>query len=324
MRQSIVLLVLILAGIGLYAAYGMITFQPDEAKPFVFAEPRLPEGLKMAPDGSGNLVEDTAPQNTAQAQQTTAAMAKLTQAVSLYQGYEKKVPMQATPTFYVLNTAFVNGALPAYLLSQTKNSSQQRSFEMLTLDPEKSTLITPDKKEINCGSAAGEFDLVIGDSEKNTLSCDVTAGMTTNKDRVFLAGPGDDKITSSDSNVIVNAGTGDDTISLGKGRVIITLGDSWGKDTLTLDCSDAKVEKTEVPQDFPVPWIHPYTNFIVLGLRINPTDVEWQDNVLVNKVTGDTLTVNEKCFNLVSSLGNAATATTPVVPPADPASPPAQ
>ena len=58
----------------------------------------------------------------------------------------------------------------------------------------------------------------------------------------------------------------------------------------------------EVPTGFSIPWVYKTTNFIVLGNSINPKDIEWRGNVLTNKVTGDTLSVNQNCFTVVPSI----------------------
>jgi len=109
-------------------------------------------------------------------------------------------------------------------------------------------------------------------------------------------------ITDAVGNRVVNGGTGNDTIKLGQGRTIIVLDASWGKDTVTVDCTGAMIAQTDIPTGFSIPWIYKTENFIVLGNSINPKDVEWNGNVLTHKVTGDTLTVNQNCFTVVPAL----------------------
>ena len=96
MRQSIILLVVILLAVTLYTAYGLMTFKPDEATPFVFAEPVLPPELnKNAPE--------SAQMSAAQQEQKDAAMAQVTQAMTLYEGYEAAAPAQAISAFNLLH-----------------------------------------------------------------------------------------------------------------------------------------------------------------------------------------------------------------------------
>lgn len=298
MRHAIILLLVIFAGLALYTGYGLITFEPQRARPFVFSDPVLPPELIADQQAAAADAISMTPE---QQEQTTAAMAQITQAINLYRNYERDAGPQAVSAFVMLNTAILNGRLPAYLLSQNKNVAGQRSYELITLDPKNAQSIAGGQQKVTCEGLAGKFfDILIGDSRDNKLECDAPAAGVP-QDRVFLGGPGDDVITSSNGNSIISAGTGDDTITTGAGRTIILLDDAWGKDTLTVDCTEAKVDKIDVPPNFPVPWVQEYTNFIVLGPRLRPSDISWTGNVLTNKVTGDTLTVNQPCFNLVAA-----------------------
>ncbi len=298
MRQSIILLIVLLIAVVLYTAYGLMTFEPDPATPFTFAEPVIPPEILAA-----NAAEAAGktPVGDAQQQQTDAAMTQMTQAITLYQSYEQGASPQAVSTFSILNAAVFNGRLPAYLLSQSKNASQVREFELITLDPRKVSAIRSGETTLTCGLGANAVDIMVGDNGDNRIVCDLDETAAAH-DRIFLGGPGNDEMISAHGNRIINAGTGDDKITAGPGRTIIMLDDAWGKDTLTVDCTGAKVAiPGELPPNFPIPWVQPYTNFILLSPRINTTDVEWNGLVLTNKTTGDTLSVNEKCFNLISA-----------------------
>lgn len=297
MRQSIILLTVILIGLALYTVYGLVTYEPQRAAPFVFADPVLPPELQAEKDAAAAEAIPLTPQ---QQEQASAAVAQISQAVAVYQSYEAAAIPQAAPTFELLNTAVLNNTLPAYLISQTLSPSQVRSFELITLDPKKNVMIDKSQTAVNCSQNGVVQDLVIGDNGDNRVECDAPAAQVA-LDRVFLGGPGKDTIVSAFGNRIINAGTGDDNITVGPGRTIILLEDAWGKDTLTVDCSNTKVDKIEIPQGFPVPWTHEYTNFIVLAPNISRSDVSWDGLVLTNRVTGDTLTVNENCFNLISA-----------------------
>ncbi len=299
MRQSITLFVIILAGLVLYTAYGLFTYKEQRAAPFVFADPVLPPELQAQVDAAKAEAEAIR-MTPEQEQQTAAAIAQISQAVNLYQTYEGNAAPQAVSTFETLNTAVLNRRLPAYLLGMPALTTRQRSFELITIDPNKNVSIGGGSDVVSCIKGSTVFDLVTGDNGDNRLECDAPAPQTP-LDRMFLGGPGNDTIVSAFGNRIINAGTGDDTITAGPGRTIIILDDAWGQDTLTIDCAKSRVMPPEIPAGFPVPWSDPFINFIVLGPSLNITDITWNGLVLTNKVTGDTLSVNENCFNLVAA-----------------------
>jgi hypothetical protein len=317
MRQSLILLAVVLIALCGYTAYGLATFEADKPYEFSFAEPKLPPdivGMSKQKEADPTLTPEMA-------KQTEAAVSQMSQAVAMYQNYEKTAPQQAVSTFSIINSAILNGKLPAYLLSSTKNTLNVRNFEMITLRPTQSSIID-DKtkgKSVTCRLGdSGYADIVIGDAGDNDVKCDAPrdAGQL---DRMFLGGPGNDMITSSAGNVIVNAGSGNDVLTLGEGRVLLVLEDGWGNDTLTYACTNAAISPAEVPKDFPVPWVNKNTNFIILSPRINPSDVVWEGNVLTNKTTGDTLSVTQNCFNVVGS--SAAASEEATATPAAPATP---
>lgn len=316
MRQSLVLLAVVLIALCAYTAYGLATFESDQPYDFTFAEPKLPPdivGLSKQKEVDPTLTPEMA-------KQTEAAVTQMSQALAVYQTYEKGAPQQAASTFSILNSAILNGKLPAYLLSSNKPTPNTRAFEMITLQPTKSSGIDEKSKGkmVNCLQGEGvTADILIGDASDNDIKCDAPRDFAV-LDRMFLGGPGNDMITSAAGNVIVNPGSGNDTLTLGEGRVLLVLEDGWGNDTLTYACKDSEVMPIEVPKGFPVPWVQKYTNFIILSPRINPADVVWEGNVLTNKTTGDTLSVTQNCFNVVGSTATVAqqapAAAAPVTP----------
>lgn len=305
MRQSLVLLAVVLIALCAYTAYGLATFESDQPYEFTFAEPKLPPdiiGLSKQKEVDPTLTPEMA-------KQTEAAVSQMSQALAVYQTYEKMAPQQAASTFSILNSSILNGKLPAYLLSAGKvPATNTRTFEMITLQPIKSSVIDEKSKGKGVTCALGEMgtaDILIGDASDNDIKCDAPRSLDP-LDRMFLGGPGNDMITSAAGNVIVNAGSGNDILTLGEGRVLLVLEDGWGNDTLTYACKDSEVMPAEVPKNFPVPWVQKNTNFIILSPRINPSDVVWEGNVLTNKTTGDTLSVTQNCFNVVGSTATVA------------------
>jgi hypothetical protein len=302
MRQSITLLILILLAAGAYTAYGLVSFEPEQHAPFVFSEPKLPTDIAAVASVGADSVNDTATTTLTpeQQQQKSEAVSQTAQAISLYQGYEKAAPQQATLTFNIINTAILAGKLPAYFLSGVDDLSAKRQFELLSLDAANNLVIGPKDKKITCTGKAPPIDILVGDESDNTLECDLVDVVAATGDKVLLGGPGNDTITSGNGSKIINPGSGDDVITAGTGRMILVLDDGWGKDTLTVNCAGATIAPAEVPE-FSIPWTSPTANFIVLSPRLNAEDVSWDKNVLTNRMTGDTLTVNDKCFTIVSA-----------------------
>lgn len=299
MKPYINFLIFILAAVALYTAYGMVMFQEDEPKPFVFSEPKLPPEF---------LLMDEANANTADAQQKTLAVEEAQKALGYYREQQQKAPQQANDTIALLVDRMINSDLPLYFLSGPNDQNgNKRSFETLhinsasIIDPTLSTA----KQALNCAAKTPTATIIIGTSGKDAIGCDLNRdirGGATDGDFMLIGGPDDDFITDVTGNRIVNGGTGNDTIKLGAGRSIIVLDASWGKDTLTVDCTGSTIAPAEIPTGFAIPWVYKTTNFIVLGNSINPKDVEWRGNVLTHKITGDTLTVNQNCFTVVPAL----------------------
>jgi hypothetical protein len=299
MKPYINLLIFVVAAIALYTVYGMLTFQVDEPRPFVFSEPKMPADL---------IKMDEA--NSADAKIKTLAVEEAQKAIGYYRDEQKKAPQQANDTLALLLDRMTNSDLPLYFLSAPNpQNSSLRNFETLkinsasVIDPATSNV----KPNLNCTSKTPVATMIIGTDGKDTISCDASrdvVGQGNDADYMFVGGPENDQITDGTGNRIVNGGTGDDLITLGAGRSIIVLDASWGKDTLKVDCNQASILPNQIPKGFAIPWVYKMTNFIVLGNSLNPADVEWRGNVLTHKITGDTLTVNQNCFTVVPALPN--------------------
>ena len=299
MKPYVNFLIVVLVLAALYTAYGMFTFQVDEPRPFVFSEPKMPAEF---------LLMDEANANTPDGKLKTLAVEEAQKALNYYRDEQKKAPQQANDTIALLIDRMTNSDLPLYFLSHpSPQKSDKRTFETLQIDVSNVVESSPKtlKQNLNCSAKSPVASVVIGTDGKDQLGCDATrdtSSLTTEPDFLFIGGPEDDMITDATGNRIVNGGTGNDTIKLGAGRTIVVLDSSWGKDTLTVDCSKAMIDPNEIPGGFSIPWVYKTTNFIVLGNSVNPKDIEWRGKVLTNKVTGDTLTVNENCFTVVPSI----------------------
>lgn len=294
MKQYINLLVFVLVAIAIYTAYGIFTFQKDEPQKFVFNEPKLPPEL---------IAQDDAPQRPDEAKQQKQAVEDAQTALTNYHDIMTKLPQQPKDTLSVLIDRMTTSDLPLYFLGAADpQKGNLRSFETLKIDTDSVIDASQKKQNLNCMAKMPVAKILIGSAGKDIMACDASrslVGPARDPDYIFIGGPENDQITDATGNRIINGGTGDDDIRLGAGRSIIMLDASWGHDTVTVDCAGAVVSDREIPKDFPIPWIYKTMNFIVLGKSIDPKDVVWDKNVLKDKVTGDTLTVNENCFTVV-------------------------
>lgn len=286
MKNFVTLVVLIFIGIAGYAAYSLMTFQPDEASPFVFNEPKLPPEIIAEQQADGQAL------NQQEEQQKNLAVAEAQMAFSYYNSALDGANQQAKATLSLVVNRIQSWDLPSYFLSAPSVDGQAaRKFEKLNLNT----------AGTDCSG------IYLGSMAKDALTCAkdrAIDGSTPSTDIVFIGGPDNDTIADAAGNRIVNAGTGDDTITLGRGRSIIVLEPAWGHDTLTVDCRNANVKDTEIPRGFSIPWTYKTANFIVLGDGLDAKDITWNNNVLTSSA-GDTLTVNENCFTVVPSAAAA-------------------
>jgi len=296
MKPYINLLIFVLAAVAIYTAYELVTFKVDEPRQFVFSEPKLPPEM---------IKEDEEFSSMGNSKTSDIAVNEAQKAFSIYREAQKVAPQQVNDTLALLLGRMTGSDLPLYFLSAaTPQNGMYRVFETLKIDTQNKIEASETKKTLNCTSKIPVASIIIGTSGKDVISCDAKRDITgsiSEPDFIFIGGPENDQISDSLGNRIVNGGTGDDTIKLGMGRSIIVLDASWGKDILDIDCAGSNINPSEVDSGFAIPWVYKATNFIVLGNSINPKDVVWEGNVLSNKSTGDTLTVNQNCFTVVPS-----------------------
>ena len=287
MRIIIIFIFVILAAAGIYTGYSILTFEPVQPAPLVFKEPDAEVLKQLVSSGKDKLPEMSASEKA----QSQAAVDKIGEALTIYQGYEQKATPRLAGTLAIIDSVISSGKLPAWFLDQ-----QNKKFDMLKFDPTNVVVVQQPKTSVSC--VGPTTSVMIGDNGENAMDC---AAPAADNDQIFLSGPGNDTIVDVAGNRIVNAGSGDDTITLGPGRSIVVLEDGWGHDTLKVDCTGATVVPSNIPPGFPVPWLDKYTNFIVLSPRIQPEAVKWDatGKILTNTASGDTLTVSENCFNVV-------------------------
>lgn len=295
MRFIITAVVLIAFGTLGYMFWGMASRTPSPLPPLTFDQNATDPAAQLPEVVGANQSQalPDVPLTPDQKKQADEAVAKITEAVTLYRDLQKNFTRPASDAMAILNAAIVSGRLPAYFLS----SGTPRRFETLMLDP--TAIVTTEEEGKNDIFCQGNQSILVGNDLANNISCENPAQPPAN-DKLIMGGPGDDVIKDSSGNRIINPGSGDDTITVGAGRTIIILDEAWGNDKLTIDCTDAKIPADQIPSGFPVPWTAAFTNFIVLSPQIAPTSISWQGNVLNNSVTGSTLSVNENCFTLVT------------------------
>lgn len=295
MKTTLKLITLLIVLVAVYAIYTLATFQPDQQRTFTFSEPTLPPDI-LAEQESQRQDNSLTPEELVK---KNAAVRIIQDAMDKYQSYEQELPQQASPTLSLLNGYFFSGSLPTHFLGMVDPKAGVRKFGMLTFSSDNTVLAEAGKKNISCLYQPSGTETLIGSEDDNVIECDAINKGIGDGDRLILGGPGEDKITDTYGNRIVNGGSGNDSIALGPGRSIIILEDGWGDDQLTVDCSGSTVASSEIPANFPVPWVYKTTNFIVLSSRLDPNDVVWDGLTLKTKSGTDRLTVNENCFTII-------------------------
>jgi hypothetical protein len=300
MKVILALFILIVLGLLGYGIVSVVSFEPKKIAPLVFDEVVDPTLMANTPVTMQDL-----PLTPEQQKRSEESVEKIAEVVTSLRTLIETAPATIKPTLEILGDSMAVARLPAYLLTITKDSNLKREFQsmklVLTSQQSAEILKTPNLVcELNAGLTS---DVLLGDNTDNKLSC-ASDDRRVNRDQLFIGGIGNDTISDSFGNRIVNGGAGNDTITLGSGRSIIVLEEGWGQDTLSLDCKGAKVEKDEIkaatPEGFPVPWAAPFANFVVVAPSISQADLVWDGNTLQHKGRKDTLKVNDKCFTLIT------------------------
>lgn len=296
MKLIFSLLALVILGLAGYTLFQLSSFEPKMPAPLVFDEVADPTMMASTPATMQEI-----PLTPQQQEQSKKSVEIITDAVTKFKSLEEQAPSTIKPTLSVLNAAMASVRLSVNLLSPTVGQNGKRSIVPLVLDLSSQQSTESLKADnLNCELNGGKISSVLlGDPKNNTLAC-ASNDFALNLDQLFIGGMGDDVINDSFGNRIVNAGGGNDIITLGRGRSIVVLEEGWGQDTLTLDCTGSKIEKSEIPDNSVIPWTAPFSNFVVMSPRISQTDLVWDGMTLKRKGSSDSLTVNDKCFTLVT------------------------
>jgi hypothetical protein len=289
------LVVIILSLIG-YSLYQLTSFEPKVPAPLVFddaIDPTMMGNVQSAPN--------EIPLTPQQEDESQKAVDTIMNAVTELKNVEKNLSPSIKPTIEILSGAMATARFPSHLLSFTLDATQKRQVQNLKLDTDSlqsADVLATDS--INCELNGGKISAaLIGNDKNNTIACAANDSASPN-DQIFIGGAGADTISDSFGNRIVNAGSGNDTIQLGSGRSILVLEEGWGQDKVAFNCAGSKIEPNQIPDDISIPWMHSYTNFIVVTPKLTMTDLEWDGMTLTRKGSNDRLTVNEKCFTLIT------------------------
>ena len=296
MKLIVTLLALIVVFLAGYAGYKIFTFEPSMPAPLVFDDAADPTMLANTP-----ITMEDLPLTPQQQKQSDDSIKVISDSVASFKTLVDASPAEVKPSLEMVMNAIAAVRLPPQLLTASVDANNMRTFQSINFNL--SALQSADvlaTANLTCELNAGlTSDILIGNAVNNNLTC-APNDSNLKRDQVFIGGAGNDIINDAFGNRIVNAGGGNDTITLGQGRSIILLDEGWGQDTLNLDCATAKVEKSEVPNTNPVPWTANFVHFVIVNPRIGQSDLSWEGMVLKHKNSSDTLTVNDKCFTLIT------------------------
>lgn len=296
MKIILSLLVVMIVTILGYSAFQLITFEPKVPAPLVFDDAVDPT---MA--GTGVATASDLPLTPQQEDQSQKAIDKISTAIMAIKDIEEKSPVELKPTIEILSSAMSSVKLPSYLLSASLDSAQKRSEQTLNFDLsslQSATTLATDNLvcELNGGKISS---VLLGNDTTNSLTC-TTNDASSSQDQIFVGGLGNDTISDSFGNRVVNGGAGNDTIQLGAGRSLVILDEGWGQDKVSFTCAGATVEDNQKPISSSIPWTSKFINFVVVSPKISMADLEWDGMTLKRKGSSDTLTVNDKCFTLIT------------------------
>ena len=297
MKIVLSLLVVIIVFILGYSAFQLITFEPKVPAPLVFDDAVDPTMV-----GSTAIANvSNMPLTPQQQEQSEQAIDKISDVITGMKGMEDQASATVKPTLEILSNAMSAVRLPAYLLSANTDGNGKRTEQELNFDlasVQSADILATDN--IVCELNGGNISTtLVGNDNNNSIICASNDAVSAN-DQLFIGSAGNDTITDSYGNRVVNGGGGNDTIQLGAGRRIVVLDEGWGQDKISFTCAGASVTDAQKPINSPIPWTSNFINFVVLSPKISMSELEWDGMVLKRKGSPDTLTVNDKCFTLIT------------------------
>jgi hypothetical protein len=136
--------------------------------------------------------------------------------------------------------------------------------------------------------------VVKGDKHDNTIKC-------SRGNQLYMMGDGNDVVDDAWDDDIIYGGPGNDYLDSGWGNDIFYFGYGWGEDTIEKTCHDSLFDRRNTHSSEKYYWAKDwhYSNFIVFGPKIKTSDIIKVKNKLIHKITGDSITLKNDCFNLV-------------------------
>ena len=293
MRAFALLTILIMLGGAGYIGFSVISFEPEEL-------PRY--NLSSTSNDSDILDSNEQGALNVQAQHKRDLIVNtMTDGILKYDQGWIELPAQATTISSTIVASIKRGLLPIYYpVSNFQGMAIKAQQNYLTIELMSQDIAqVPDGAEegaLSTAQCASEKDgFILGDTGANILDCDKRTYART---RFYLSGPGNDQVNVR-GNAIIDAGTGNDKITAGPEFTMIYVAPNFGSDIIKMDCSQSHLNLMDQTTLDIVPWSHEYVHFVVFDSRISKEDVIISDNVIKHKITGDRMTFNKNCFNVV-------------------------
>ncbi|MGI9302750.1 MAG: calcium-binding protein [Gammaproteobacteria bacterium] len=189
------------------------------------------------------------------------------------------------------------GMLPT-AIPTAKLGSEGRLMEFKRLDVSSSRAARAIRARPNVECDNRGNTTIVGDDRDNFIKC-------AYGENIHFAGRGKDTVDDSWGDDILYGGPGDDTLDAGWGTDVLVFNKGWGNDELEKTCHYSRYQPDSTLGAAGQPkWRWPYVNFIVFGEGIHEQDIEWVGDKIRNTATGDSITLKDKCFNLVFSDSN--------------------
>jgi len=292
MKSLVFLAILILTAGFAYIGFSVVTFEPEPPRRY---------NLTVQTD-EVDLSGMKPPLNVQEQKKKDSIVQFFRTAMREYESDWNNIPDQAQGVITAMKVAIMQGKLPAYYPVSSYFSTDildvSRNYTILRPLSRASAVVSDTAQEDALSEATcteGE-GFLIGDTGSNVLRCNRP---TNESMRVYLSGPGDDQIMAR-GNALIDAGPGNDRIILGKELAIIYVSPNFGSDIVKVDCAPSPVIIREaVDIQRVIPWQHEYANMIVFDSQIAKKDITISDNTLTHNTSGDSIVINDNCFNVV-------------------------
>ncbi|MGB1077141.1 MAG: hypothetical protein ACPG05_02455 [Bdellovibrionales bacterium] len=289
MRSFILLTVLILLGGFGYIGFSVLTYEAETPIRYDLTPPSAEDeiaekkALELSPEDQKRKDE---------------IMSFLKTALDAYNTEWSAFPVQVSDVSLALLSAIQSNDLPTfYPISSHSNTPSVAEYR--TIMPVSAMIQqVPENMDEGVVSIAqcetGSEGFILGDTGRNTLSCKKP---TREKFRLYFSGPGDDTINVR-GNALINSGSGNDVIEVGPEFTMIYVEPNFGMDSIKMDCTKANEVASNSNPAIP-DWKYDFKHFLIFDSRIAKDDVSVSGTAIRHDVTGDQITLNENCLNIV-------------------------